>query len=105
MLVVRGRLENRQAIVREKLVRTGKKFIQNVHSAAIHYTYWSNIGFWTNGVDADLAEHMGYYALPFATDIINIADNQNFDAIIGMDVLQKFDLRFERTGDFEIRLE
>ena len=151
MLVVRGRLENRQAIVEigfqsflpqparvspdqppvtmriqgyralldtgaqrtcltrrvialEGLRRHGKRFIQNVHSEALHYLYWAHLGFWANGTEHDQHEQRTYLGLPYPTEIIDIADNESFDAIVGMDVLQRFDLRFARTGDFELRL-
>ena len=151
MLVVRGRFENRQAIVKiglqrflptlsapgfaheslaipidayealidtgaqrtclthhviaeQKLTRHGKKFIQNVHSEAVHSLFFANIGFFSNGTDSDSEDRQSYYALPTPVEVINFADNDRFDAIIGMDVLGKFDFQFDRTGQFELRV-
>ena len=151
MLVARGRLENRQAIVsigvqrfipqtaavdpsqapvaapidayralldtgaqrtcltyksiREQgLVRHGKRFIKNVHSEALHSLFFVHLGVWCNGVTEHMNEVNSYFALPDPVEVINIADNDRFDAIVGMDVLRHFDVSFERTGDFELRL-
>jgi hypothetical protein len=151
MLVARGRLENRQAILsigiqrfipqiegvgpgqaavtapidsyralldtgaqrtcltfrtihEQGLVRHGKRFIKNVHSEALHSLFFANLGVWCNGVAEHLDPVNSYYALPEPVEVINIADNDRFDAIVGMDVLRHFDLSFERTGDFELKL-
>lgn len=151
MLVARGKLENRQAILRigvqrfiphpakvgaeqtplsapidayralidtgaqrtcltyktigeQGLVRHGKRFIKNVHSEALHSLFFVNLGFWCNGVIDHLEPVNSYYALQEPVEVINIADNERFDAIIGMDVLRRFDVLFDRTGDFELRL-
>ena len=95
---------SRTVISNENLKKHGKRFIQNVHSDAVHYLYWANLGFWANGTADDMRETRTYFALPTATEVIDIAPNTKFDPIIGMDVLQRFDFRFERSGDFEIRL-
>ena len=70
----------------------------------MHYLYWAQIGFWANGTHDSALEVRTYYSLPLPTEVIDIADNANFDGIIGMDVLQRCDVLFERTGDFEVRL-
>ena len=93
------------AIAREGLVRHGHKFIRNVHSEATHSTYMAQIGVW--GVDPHSAPYeptRSYFSLGRPVEIINIANNENFDAILGMDILQRFDMRFDRTGDFELKL-
>ncbi|MDB5678201.1 hypothetical protein [Sphingomonas bacterium] len=94
----------RRVIGIESLKSHGKRFIQNVHNEARHYLYWATIGFFANGTDTDVSETRTYFGLPHPTEIIDIANNENFDAILGMDVLERFDLRFDRTGDFELRL-
>jgi hypothetical protein len=151
MLVARGKLENRQAIVsvgiqsfipqpadvgpsqhpiiapidmyralldtgaqrtclthkvieEQGLVRHGKRFIKNVHSEALHSLFFANLGVWCNGEAGHLDLVNSYYALPEPVEVINIANNDRFDAIMGMDVLRKFDVEFERSGHFELRL-
>jgi len=86
-------------------VRHGKKFIQNVHSQALHSLFFVNLGVWCNGVSEHLEADNTYYGLPEPVEVINIADNSSFDAIIGMDVLRRYDLSFDRTGHFELRLD
>jgi hypothetical protein len=83
------------------LVPHAKKPIQNVHDANLHRLYWANLGFW-----AERAEDGGrtYFALPAPTEVIDITSNNWFDAIIGMDILQFYELRFEGSGSFFLRL-
>jgi hypothetical protein len=91
----------RSTIASERLRRHGKKPIQNVHNVNIHHLYWVHMGFWCE--DA-AGSYRTYYALPEPVEVIDIASNEGFDAIIGMDVLGRGDLRIERNGDFEFRL-
>jgi len=37
-------------------------------------------------------------------EVINIADNEYFDAILGMDILEQFDFRFQKTGEFLLQI-
>ncbi|BAV65209.1 pepsin/retropepsin-like aspartic protease family protein [Sphingobium cloacae] len=154
MLVARGRIENRQAIVRigfqpfaleamdlrpasatleipvheyralidtgaqrtclsksviaqENLKAHGKLPIQNVHGIKRHYLYLVQIGFFCERV-VSLNDTLGqstYYGTPNPTEIIDIADNHRFDAIIGMDFLSLFGFQIERDGSFSIRLD
>jgi hypothetical protein len=153
MLVVRGRLERRQAIVEigiqpfipspeqvngynnepvkilinpykalldtgaqrtcltqrtikaEGLTDHGKRLLRNVHSEALHRLYYANIGFWANGILGNLnGNDKSYFAWDRPIEVMNIADNENFDAIIGMDVLEHFSLKFEKGGQFEMVL-
>jgi hypothetical protein len=93
-----------RTILEQGLVRHGNRFIKNVHSEALHSLFFVNLGVWCNGVATHLDPVNSYYALPDAVEVINIADNDRFDAIIGMDVLRRFDVCFERSGHFEVRL-
>ena len=91
-------------IARERLSRHGKRLIQNVHSQALHSLFTANLGFFCDA-DQGGGGISTYYALPFPIEVINIADNDRFDAIIGMDLLHRFDLQFERTGFFKVQLD
>lgn len=151
MLVARGRLENRQAIIEigfqrfvpqtvavvpdqmpvqvpvqgyralidtgaqrtclskkvishERLSRHGKRLIQNVHNEALHSLFWASIGIFANGTTDSRYETRTFFGFDRPTEVIDIADNNSFDAILGMDVLQRCDFRLERSGDFEITL-
>jgi hypothetical protein len=97
----------RSVIAKENLRHHGKRPIQNVHGVERHYLYWVQIGFFCERVDR-LNEHGGhstYYGTSNPTEIIDIADNYWFDAIIGMDFLSLFDFHMNRDGDFSIKLD
>jgi hypothetical protein len=153
MLVVRGKLENRQAIVsigikrfrplavydgpsvdalslpiqaykalldtgaqrsclthstisRENLQSHGKRPIRNVHNENLHRLYMLDLGFWCEDDKSCGAQGLSatYFALPEPVEVINIADNDVFDAIIGMDILQTIDFEFSRDGSFCLKL-
>lgn len=93
-----------KTIGEQQLVRHGNRFIKNVHSEALHSLFFVNLGVWCNGEADHLEPINSYYALSDPVEVINIGDNDRFDAIIGMDVLRAFDLSFDRTGHFELRL-
>jgi hypothetical protein len=83
----------------------GKRAIQNVRSVNRHYLFWIHLGFWA--VDPAAPPYdapRSFFALPAPVEVIDIASNYWFDAIIGMDVLQHYDLRMDRNGEFELRL-
>jgi hypothetical protein len=92
-------------IAEEKLISHGKRLISNVHDVKPHRLYYVNLGFWSNGTSsAHLEEQKSYFGWDRPIEVINIADNHNFDAIIGMDVMEHFSFRFERGGSFEVEL-
>jgi hypothetical protein len=152
MLVVRGRLDNRQALVpigvqrfaielsggvappptmpivsyralldtgaqrtclthrtiaNEQLRRHGKRFIKNVHDENVHSLFMVRFGFWCTDDSRLGGQDSGnsYFGLEDPVEVINIADNDRFDAIVGMDILSRFDLNFARDGEFCISLQ
>jgi predicted aspartyl protease len=98
-------LTNR-TIAAEGLVRHGHKFIRNVHSDATHSLFMASIGIYGSDGDAAWAAAAGrsYFGIEEPVEVINIADNENFDAILGMDVLENYSFRFDKNGDFELHL-
>lgn len=96
----------RKTIADESLMPHAKKPIQNVHNANMHYLYWAHLGFWAeaSSFPDEPPTDRTYFALPTPTEVIDIASNNWFDAIVGMDILQHYDLRFDKTGHFELRL-
>lgn len=95
-----------ETIAAERLTWHGKRAIQNVRDVHRHYLYWIHLGFWA--VDSAAPPHQAsrtFYALQAPVEVIDITSNYWFDAIIGMDVLQQFDLRLERTGEFALYLD
>jgi hypothetical protein len=94
------------AIAREGLVSHGKRSISNIHDVKPHRLYFINLGFWSNGTIGSNSEiQKSYFGWDRPIEVINIADNHNFDAIIGMDVMEHFSFRFDHDGSFEVELE
>jgi len=95
-----------RTIGKEGLVRHGKKFIKNVHNENVHSLFMVKFGIWCTD-DAPMGHQEtgnSYFVIEEPVEVINIADNDRFDAIIGMDVLGKFDFSFSKSGDFCIKL-
>ena len=94
-------------VQKEQLAAHGKRSIQNVHNVQVHYLYWVNLGFWCEDSTPIGAQesHRTYFALPSPTEVIDIASNYWFDAIIGMDVLRRYDLLIEASGHFQLILK
>lgn len=70
-------------IAAEGLIRHGHKFIRNVHNEATHSTFMALIGIWSD------EPSRGYFGLEAPIEVINITDNHNFAAILGMDLLER----------------
>ncbi len=66
----------------------------------------TNIGIWGHGLDRGQNgdSSRSYFAVEGPFEVINIENNTHFDAILGMDVLEKFSFKFEKGGDFEVEL-
>lgn len=96
----------RRVIAAEQLYAHSKKPIQNVNDVNLHYLYWAQLGFWCESADGLGANVPGntYFSLPEPTEVMDIANSHWFDALIGMDILQKRELLIERSGHFELRL-
>lgn len=91
----------------ERLIRHGHRHIRNVHSEATHSLFMTMLGIFAGddgNQDGEFEPSKTYFGLEEPVEVINIADNDNFDAIIGMDVLERFDFRFTRAGIFELDL-
>ena len=95
-----------RTIATEHLVRHGKRFIKNVHDENVHSLFWVRFGFWCTEGTMMGAQDSGnsYFGLDDPIEIINIADNDRFDAIVGMDILSRFDITFSKGGDFCVNL-
>jgi len=95
----------RRTIAIESLVPHAKKPIQNVNDTHPHRLYWAHLGFFAERISDD-GEEQGrtYFSLPEPVEVIDIANNNWFDAIIGMDILQRYELRFEGDGSFYLQL-
>jgi len=96
---------SRSAIAIENLSSHGKRAIQNVHNQQLHRLYFINLGFVCEIERPDGGENdVSYYAMETPCEVINIADNEYFDVILGMDILEQFDFRFHKTGEFLLQI-
>ena len=97
----------RNVIGQEGLRHHSKIPIQNVHGMERHYLFWVRVGFVCERVNSrqDSDGSAAYYGLPEPIEVIDIANNYRFDAIIGMDLISRCDLTIERAGNFELVLE
>ena len=95
-----------RAIGLEGLIRHSRKLVKNVHNQNLHGLYMTQMGiFATHRIDGrDYVESRSYFRLPNPTEVMDIADNDRFDAILGMDILENYDFRFERDGTATIFL-
>ena len=95
-----------RAIGLERLHRHSRKLVKNVHNQNYHGLYMAQIGIFSTDERGGHGEASmrSYYGLAEPTEIMDIADNERFDAILGMDVLQEFDFHFFRGGIVEIEL-
>lgn len=95
-----------RAIGNEGLVKTGKKLVKNVHNENLHGLYMASIGIFTSHrYDQGRARpESSYFGLGEPVELMDIADNERFDAILGMDVLGKFDFKFLKGGEFILEL-
>lgn len=96
----------RSVIQKEGLRHHGKRAIQNVHGVERHYLYWVHLGFMCErlGALSDREGGKSYYGLPDPLEVIDIADNSWFQAIIGMDVLSQCSLRIDADSTFSLIL-
>jgi hypothetical protein len=96
-----------RAIGVERLLRHGRKLVKNVHNENLHGLYMATLGIFTThrSEGNELIASPSYFGFEDPIEVIDIADNERFDAILGMDLLQKYDFTFFRDGEFQIRLE
>lgn len=96
-----------RAIGLEQLLRHGRKLVKNVHNENLHGLYMARLGIFTThrSEGKELVASPSYFGFEDPIEIMDIADNERFDAILGMDLLQKFEFTFFRDGEFQLRME
>jgi len=64
------------------------------------------IGIWAVDSHDTLAEERtrSYFGIESPFEVINISDNENFDAILGMDVLENYSFQFSKEQEFTLQL-
>ena len=95
-----------QSIGSERLIRHSRTLVKNVHNQNLHGLYFANLGVYiTHKIDGKATtQEQGYFGFPDPIEVMDIADNDRFDAILGMDVLENYDFEFSRNGEFRLFL-
>jgi len=96
-----------KTIGQERLQRHGKKLVKNVHNMNLHGLYLANIGiFSTHRTEAGaFIPEASYFGFDEPIEIMDIADNERFDAILGMDILSRCPFEFDKGGNFSLHLK
>lgn len=93
----------KSVVTHARLLRRGKRQVQNVSAEAFHNSYIVQLGIWC--VQINLAgEDIGQSLYRFAdeVEVIDIADRDRFVVILGMDILERCDFHLEHTGAFRL---
>jgi hypothetical protein len=98
-----------ESVIREnRLVSAGKILVQSAGIRRIHRRYLVDIAFWypttTDDGDAEGVQRAHGYFGAGTYLAIDIENNDNFDVIIGMDILTKCDFAMWRNGNFTLRM-
>jgi hypothetical protein len=96
-------------IAEQNLMRTGHMQFASLHGPQTHSRFLAGIALWVKRIDGSQAslrfEHaeMSLFAMEEPFEVVDMADNMNFDLIRGFDVLKRFAFRFDPAQQvFEI---
>jgi predicted aspartyl protease len=100
---------SRSVIADQALMRTGHMEFAGIHGPQTHSRYLAGIAIWAKRVQTneeslrfDGAE-LSLFTIPSPFEVVDMADNANFDLILGFDVLKEFSFRFDASNQmFEI---
>lgn len=90
----------RSIVFSRGLNKRGKIDVDSASGQFRHSLFLVSLGFVTNSMERGRSVFM----LEEPVQVIDVADNSAFDAIIGMDVLERCDFEMNRSGAFQIRL-
>lgn len=95
---------SRSVIQDLRLLRVGHMQFSSLHGPQTHSRFLASIGFWARRVSAeddsiafDLAE-VSLFQLEDPVELVDMADNANFDLILGFDVLKHLSFSFDRSS-------
>jgi hypothetical protein len=91
---------SRSIVFGRRLVRRGKIDVDSASGQFRHGLYLVSLGFVTNSEERG----RGVFMLDEPVEVIDVPDNNAFDIIVGMDVLERCDLELKRSGAFRLRL-
>lgn len=90
----------RSAAISAQLVPRGKKRVGNVSNVEYHTAYSFALGVWYSMDDGDITnETKGYYGFEPVLGC-DFKDNNDFDILIGMDIISQGDFSTKRDGTF-----
>lgn len=100
---------SRAIISEQDLLRTGHMQFASLHGPRTHSRYLAGIGLWVRRIDHrdqsaryEDAE-LSLFAIEQPFEVVDMEDNENFDLIVGFDVLKAFDFSFDsRSQTFEL---
>lgn len=82
------------------LIPRGKKRLGNVSDIQIHTAYSFVVGVWYSYTNGDsMNETRGYYGFEPVLGC-DFHDNEDFDVLIGMDIIAQGDFSTKRNGEF-----
>lgn len=93
----------RSVISEQNLMRTGHMQFASLHGPQTHSRYLADIAIWTKrvGENATASQYekaeLTLYKMPEAFEIADMQNNENFDMILGFDVLKYFSFRFDAS--------
>jgi hypothetical protein len=100
---------SRAVIADQELMRTGHMEFASIHGPQTHSRYLAGIAIWAKRLESnedslrfDSAE-LSLFTISSPIEVVDMADNANFDLILGFDVLKDFSFRFDASDRmFEI---
>ena len=99
----------RRVIAEQQLMRTGHMEFASLHGPQTHSRYLAGIGLWARRIDHRESSHafneaeLSLFAIDQPFEIVDMADNANFDMILGFDVLKEFSFSYSKADrTFEI---
>lgn len=96
-------------ITQQKLIRTGHMQFAGIHGPQTHSRFLVGVGLWAKRVDHgdqtfrfDDAE-LSLFTIEQPFEVVDMQDNENFDLIIGFDILKAFSFSFDSASQtFEL---
>ena len=91
-----------ETIASAGLISHERKLIHSVGSARLHQFFFINLVIF--GSYDDESANTSAFALDERIEIADMEDNRNFQILLGMDVLRRFDFCFYKSSRVELNL-
>ena len=100
---------SRSVVAEQALVRIGHMEFSSLHGPQTHSRFLALIGLWAKRVENSCAaadfenSETSLFAIENPYEVVDMANNANFDIILGFDVLKMFSFGFDaQTKQFQI---